>query len=53
MKRAQHFLRFEERSAAPGYVSSLEGLRAILEGRRFSPQLRLPFPEALPTPQEG
>ena len=53
MKRAQHFLRFEERSAAPGYVSSLEGLRTILEGGRFSPQLWLPFPEAIPSPQES
>ena len=53
MKRAQHFLRFEKRSAAPGYVSSLEGLRTILEGGRFSPQLWLPFPEAIPSPQES
>ena len=53
MKRAQHFLRFDGRLAAPGYVSSLEGLRTILEGGRFSPQLWLPFPEAIPSPRES
>lgn len=46
MKRAQHFLRFDGGMAGSGRVASLEGLRAILEGRRPSSQLWLPFPES-------
>ena len=45
MKRAQHFLRFDGGMAGSGRVASLEGLRTILEGRRPSSQLWLPFPE--------
>lgn len=45
MKRAQHFLVFKESTWRAGRVSSLEGLRALLEGARPSAQLWLPFPD--------
>ena len=48
MKRAQHFLGFHGEPVRTGRISSLEGLRAILEGGRPSPQLWLPFPESAP-----
>ncbi len=51
MKRAQHFLRFAGEPGRSGYVSSLEGLRTLLEGKRPSPQLWLPFPETEAVPQ--
>lgn len=50
MKRAQHFLSLGGEGGGRGYVSSLEGLRAILEGKRPSPQLWLPFPEPAAQP---